>query len=96
MIAYVFGFQMFDYFWLPAVIVPFSTNSSRRARMVSYSFTNAGMREDIKEGMKEGKMEERMTSIRELMKNLHFTAEQAMSALGIPEAEHAKYAGKLF
>lgn len=47
------------------------------------------------EGMKEGKMEERMTSIRELMKNLHFTAEQAMSALGIPEAEHAKYARKL-
>ena len=29
------------------------------------------------------------------MKNLHFTAEQAMSALGIAEAEHAKYAGKL-
>lgn len=51
--------------------------------------------EGIKEGMKEGKMEERIISIRELMKNLHLTAEQAMSALGIPEAEHAEYAGKL-
>ena len=59
------------------------------------SIKNEGIKEGIKEGMKEGKMEERMTSIRELMKNLHFTAEQAMSALGIPEAEHAKYARKL-
>ncbi len=48
-----------------------------------------------KEGMREGKMEERIISIKELMKNLHLTAEQAMSALGIPEAEHAEYAGKL-
>ena len=65
------------------------------AKSIKNEGIKEGIKEGMKEGMKEGKMEERMTSIRELMKNLHFTAEQAMSALGIPEAEHAKYAGKL-
>ena len=54
-----------------------------------------GRKEGRKEGMKEGKMEERISLVRELMKNLNFTAEQAMSALGIPEAEYSRYIGKL-
>jgi len=59
------------------------------------SIRNEGRKEGIKEGMKEGKKEERISSIREIMKNLHLTAEQAMSALGIPETEYAEYTGKL-
>ena len=37
----------------------------------------------------------RMTDIRELMRNLKMTAEQAMQALGIAEQDRAKYAVKL-
>lgn len=43
----------------------------------------------------EGKVEERLTSIRNLMETMKWTAEQAMDALLIPVSEHALYAHKL-
>ena len=43
------------------------------------------------EGEVRGKESERVSSIRNLMETLHFTAQQAMDALKIPVTEQAKY-----
>ena len=53
-------------------------------------------REDgLAEGRKEGREEVMLISIRNLMQSLKLSAQQAMDALGIPAAEHARYAEKL-
>ena len=38
---------------------------------------------------------EKIVDIKELMKNLKLSAEQAMQALGIPDAEQSKYSAML-
>ena len=43
----------------------------------------------------EGKMSERISNIKNLMNNLHFSAEKAMEALGIPAVDFPKYRGQL-
>lgn len=52
---------------------------------------NSGVRDGLKEGLKEGHLE----SIRNLMKNLQMTDQQAMDALGIPTAEQIEYTALL-
>ena len=47
------------------------------------------------EGRAEGKESERISSIRNLMKNMRLTAQQAMDVLEIPVTEQAKYAALL-
>ncbi|MCR5672521.1 MAG: hypothetical protein K6F87_02265 [Lachnospiraceae bacterium] len=47
--------------------------------------------EGREEGRVEGRAEGRAESIRNLMKNMNLTADQAMQALGIPEEERSKY-----
>ncbi|MCD8222827.1 MAG: hypothetical protein LUD07_11735 [Clostridiales bacterium] len=53
------------------------------------------LREEHEEGLKEGRLEGlkegRLDSIRELMKNLQWSAEQAMDALGLSAEEQQKY-----
>ncbi len=44
------------------------------------------------EGREEGKDEAFAVSIRNLMSNLHLTAEKAMALLNIPSEEYEKYA----
>ena len=51
--------------------------------------------EEKKNAAKQATENVRMTDIRELMRNLKLTAEQAMQALGIAEQDRAKYAVKL-
>lgn len=52
--------------------------------------------EDMRNNAREeGKVEERLTSIRNLMETMKWTAEQAMDALLIPVSEHALYVHKL-
>ncbi|MCD8019858.1 MAG: hypothetical protein LUF92_09855, partial [Clostridiales bacterium] len=46
-------------------------------------------------GFRDGKFTAKPESIRELMKNLKLTAEQAMQAIGIPPAEQAIYLKRL-
>ncbi|HAL03280.1 MAG TPA: hypothetical protein DCP07_07965 [Lachnospiraceae bacterium] len=46
-------------------------------------------------GQKKGKKEGKIESIRALMNNLNFTAEQAMESLDIPKTEYSKYKSKL-
>ena len=53
------------------------------------------LKDEIDNEIKKGKDEERTNSIRELMQNMKWTAEQAMKALGIPETEQAKYLSML-
>ena len=43
------------------------------------------------EGKAEGKAENTLDNIKELMKNMKWTAEQAMSALGIPVNDQNQY-----
>ena len=50
-----------------------------------------GMAKGKAEGMAKGKAEAKLESIKALMTNLSFTAEQAMESLGIPKNEYDKY-----
>ncbi|MCR5673004.1 MAG: transposase [Lachnospiraceae bacterium] len=54
-----------------------------------------GRAEGRVEGRAEGRAEGRVESIRNIMKNLKMTAEQAMKALGIEESEQDKYLAML-
>ena len=47
--------------------------------------------EAMQEGMEKGKENERIFSIRKLMKNQAWTAEKAMEALEIPKSEQGRY-----
>ena len=47
------------------------------------------------EGREEGREENMINSITQLMRNLKWTSDQAMEALGIPKSDYKKYADKL-
>ena len=47
------------------------------------------------DGINEGRDLERLSSIRNLMKSLNFTGQQAMDALYIPQEERQRYADRL-
>ena len=65
----------------------------KRQRREGYSEGEAdGIAKGMAKGMAKGQSDERMLSIRNLMKNLQLTVQQAMDALGIPVAEREKYA----
>ena len=49
----------------------------------------------VKQGITQGKEQSLLESIRNLMKNLKLTAQQAMDALEIPKDDQARYAAKL-
>ncbi len=49
----------------------------------------------FEEGEAKGKAKGNLDAIRNLMKNLHLTAENAMTALEIPETDRAAYLEKL-
>ena len=51
--------------------------------------------EGIEEGRLEGREEEKVNNIKNLMETLKFTAHQAMDALRIPESEQPKYLAML-
>ena len=44
-----------------------------------------GIQKGIQKGYGQGREEERIASVRNLMQNLHMTAEDAMKALNIPQ-----------
>ena len=50
-----------------------------------------GRQEGRAEGREEGRRENAVSNIRNLMKNMKLTAEQAMEALGIDKSEFSKY-----
>ena len=45
----------------------------------------------FQKGMQQGMQQEKYGNIRTLMENMNWSPVQAMSALGIPEEERAKY-----
>ncbi len=47
------------------------------------------------EGRTEGREQERLASVKSIMRSFKVTAEQAMESLGIPEGEYEKYLSKL-
>lgn len=55
---------------------------------------NLGMAVELK-GVKQGKEQSLLESIRNRMKNLKLSTEQAMDALGIPKDDQARYAAML-
>ena len=48
-------------------------------------------KEAREEGREEGREEEKISNIRSIMKSLKMTAQQAMNALQIPDAEQKRY-----
>ena len=46
-----------------------------------------GMQQGIQKGIGQGREEERIASVRNLMQNLHMTAEDAMKALNVPQED---------
>ena len=51
--------------------------------------------EGIKIGEKQGREQERVSSLRNLMAKLRMTAEQAMDTLGIPQQDYPHYLAAL-
>ncbi|MBQ9550133.1 MAG: hypothetical protein IJU87_04900 [Lachnospiraceae bacterium] len=51
--------------------------------------------EEIAKEVTKGRADEKLVDIKELMKNMKLTAEQAMNALGIPVADQSKYSAML-
>ena len=49
-------------------------------------------KDELAEAYAEGAKENLLANIRELMKNLNFTAAQAMDALGVPADKQKEYA----
>ena len=49
----------------------------------------------IRKGIIQGREEEKLNSIRSLMKKLNLTLEQAMDVLDVPKSEQEKYAHML-
>ena len=49
-------------------------------------------KDEIAAAHTEGAKENFLANVRELMKNLHFTATQAMDALGVPADKQKEYA----
>ena len=52
-------------------------------------------RDYLAEGRAEGEEQERLTTIRKLMKSLKMTAQQAMAVLEIPSSEQGRYLDRL-
>ena len=46
-----------------------------------------GIQKGIQKGYGQGREEERIASVRNLMQNLHMTAEDAMKALNVPQED---------
>lgn len=54
-----------------------------------------GREEGFAEGMARGETKSKLESISNLMANMHLTAEAAMAALGVAEADYPKYLAAL-
>ena len=46
-----------------------------------------GLQQGLQQGIGQGREEERIASVRNLMQNLHMTAEDTMKALNIPQED---------
>ena len=61
---------------------------------VDYTFERR-MKLNYEEGIKEGREDEKVSSLRSMMKNLKMSAEEAMETLDIPKSERSKYMARL-
>ena len=68
---------------------------THRAEVYGMLLTEYDEAETMELFRKEGKEESLITSIRNLMNNMHWTAEQAMEALGVPADMQKIYRSKL-
>ena len=68
-------------------MVDFAWNQERALQIRA----EEAMQEGMEKGMEKGKENERIFSIRKLMKNQAWTAEKAMEALEIPKSEQGRY-----
>ena len=53
------------------------------------------MKDEIAEEVEASRADEKINNIRELMKNMKWTAEQAMKALGISKKDQSRYMAML-
>ena len=54
-----------------------------------------GLKRGREEGREEGRINERVETLRKLIRNMHFTPQQAMSILDIPPEEQAAYLDRI-
>ena len=54
---------------------------------LSQGVMETGLQKGLQKGYGQGREEERVASVRNLMQNLHMTAEEAMQALNIPQED---------
>ena len=54
---------------------------------LSQGVMEKGLQKGLQKGYGQGREEERVASVRNLMQNLHITAEEAMQALNIPQED---------
>ena len=54
---------------------------------LSQGVMEKGLQKGLQKGYGQGREEERIASVRNLMQNLHMTAEEAMQALNIPQED---------
>ncbi len=67
----------------------------KREKIIRKEEREEGREEGRLIGEKEGRIENAISNIRALMKNMNWTADQAMNALGIAEEDRAIYMSRL-
>ncbi len=68
---------------------------SSEERRHEYMIMMVRERELIDQGIERGRIDERVETIRKLIRNMHVTPQQAMSYLDIPDEEQAIYLEKI-
>ena len=72
-------------------MVDFAWNQERALQIRAEEAMQEGMEKGMEKGREKGRENERIFSIRKLMKNQAWTAEKAMEALEIPKSEQGRY-----
>lgn len=70
-------------------------NEAETMELFKRDYLAEGMAKGRAEGMAKGQEAERVNSIRNLMRSLKVSAQQAMTFLGIPDSEQHKYLGRI-
>lgn len=70
-------------------------NEAETMELFKRDYLAEGMAQGRAEGMAQGQEAERLSGIRNLMKSLKISAQQAMTLLGIPEAEQTNYLNRI-
>ena len=66
-------------------------NMCKAVKEIEAKAEEKGFKQGVEQGIEQGIEQERISAVRNLMKSLKLSAEQAMDSLGIPKSEYKKY-----